>query len=98
MTGVPRHPAGVARLRSDSTAFTRSFKHPLSLGELTMTRKHVSTRRHLHFEALEDHLCLSSLPVGTSTTPTDAATQARLSAAYGKLTLSFEVNKGQTDS
>ncbi len=32
----------------------------------------------------------------TLTTP-DAATQARLSAAYGKLPLLFEANKGQTD-
>ena len=48
-------------------------------------------------EALEDRLCLSSLPVGTSTTVPDAATQAHLTAAYGQLPLSFEVNKGQTD-
>ena len=63
-----------------------------------MLRKHVSTRRRLGLEALEDRLCLSSLPVGTSTTPADAASQARLSAAYGQLPLSFEANHGQTDS
>ena len=63
-----------------------------------MSRKHVSTRRRLHLEALEDRLCLSSLPIGTSTTLPDAATQARLSAAYGQLPLSFEANQGQTDS
>ena len=63
-----------------------------------MSRKHVSTRRRLGLEALEDRLCLSSLPVGTSTTPPDAATQAQLSAAYGQLPLSFEANQGQTDS
>ena len=63
-----------------------------------MSRKHVSTRRRLGLEALEDRLCLSSLPVGTSTTVPDAATQARLSAAYGQLPLSFEANQGQTDS
>ena len=63
-----------------------------------MSRKHVSTRRRLRLEALEDRLCLSSLPVGTSTTVPDAATQAHLSAAYGQLPLSFEANQGQTDS
>ena len=63
-----------------------------------MSRKHVSPRRRLGLESLEDRLCLSSLPVGTSTTPADAVTQARLSAAYGQLPLSFEANHGQTDS
>ena len=63
-----------------------------------MLRKHVSTRRRLGLEALEDRLCLSSLPVGTSATVPDAATQAHLSAAYGQLPLSFEANQGQTDS
>ena len=62
-----------------------------------MLRKHVSTRRRLRLEPLEDRLCLSSLPAGTSTTVPDAATQAHLSAAYGQLPLSFEANKGQTD-
>ena len=38
------------------------------------------------------------MPVGTSTTVPDAATQAHLSAAYGQLPLSFEANQGQTDS
>ena len=32
-----------------------------------------------------------------STTVPDAATQAHLTAAYGQLPLSFEINKGQTD-
>ena len=63
-----------------------------------MLRKHVSTRRRLGLEALEDRLCLSSLPVGTSTVPADAASQAMLSAAYGQIPLSFEANQGQTDS
>ena len=63
-----------------------------------MSRKHVSTRRRLHLEALEDRLCLSSLPVGTSTTAARCRDQARLSAAYGQLPLSFEANQGQTDS
>jgi hypothetical protein len=62
-----------------------------------MLRKHVSTRRRLRLEPLEDRLCLSSLPVGTSTTVPDAATEAYLAAAYGRLPLSFEVNRGQTD-
>ena len=63
-----------------------------------MIRKCRSKRPHLLVEALEDRLCLSSLPAGTSTTPADAATQARLTAAYGQLPLSFEANQGQTDS
>jgi len=62
-----------------------------------MLRKHVSTRRRLGLEFLEDRLCLSSLPVGTPMTVPDAATQAHLSATYGQLPLSFEVNQGQTD-
>ena len=62
-----------------------------------MLRKRVSTRRRLGLESLEDRLCLSTLPVGTSTTVPDAATQAHLTAAYGQLPLSFQVNKGQTD-
>ena len=62
-----------------------------------MTRKQRPTRKFLSLEALEDRLCLSSLPVGTSTTVPDAATQAHLSAAYGQLPLSFEANQGQTD-
>jgi hypothetical protein len=63
-----------------------------------MSRKHVSTRRHASLEALEDRLCLSSLPLGATLAQPNAATQAHLSAAYGQLPLSFEVNKGQTDS
>ena len=63
-----------------------------------MLRKRASTRRHLHLEPLEDRLCLSSLPIGTSTTVPDAATQAHLKAAYGKLPPTFEANQGQTDS
>ncbi len=56
-----------------------------------------STRRLPRLESLEVRLCLSTLPAGTSTTAPDAATQAHLTAAYGQLPLSFEVNKGQTD-
>jgi hypothetical protein len=63
-----------------------------------MVRRHISTRRRLGLESLEDRLCLSALPVSTSTTPPDAATQARLSATYGQIPLSFEANQGQTDS
>ncbi len=62
-----------------------------------MLRKHVSTRRPIGLEFLEARLCLSTLPVGTSTIAPDAATEAHLSAAYGQLPLSFEANKGQTD-
>ena len=62
-----------------------------------MLRNRVSTRRRLGLESLEDRLCLSTLPVGTSTTVPDAATQAHLTAAYGQLPLSFQINKGQTD-
>jgi hypothetical protein len=62
-----------------------------------MSRKHAFARRYFHLEALEDRLCLSSLMAGTSTTVPDAATQAHLTAAYGQLPLSFQINKGQTD-
>ena len=62
-----------------------------------MLRKHVSTCRRLHLEPLENRLCLSALPAGTSTTPADPATQARLTAEYGQLPLTFEANQGQTD-
>ena len=62
-----------------------------------MTRNPRPTRRFLSLEYLEDRLCLSSLPPGGPLAQPDAATQARLSAAYGQLPLSFEVNKGQTD-
>ena len=63
-----------------------------------MPRKHADTRQRLRVEALEDRLCLSSVPAGASTAPADPATQARLGAAYGQLPLSFEVNRGQTDA
>ena len=49
-------------------------EHNSSRGEHTMLRKHVSTRRRLRLEPLEDRLCLSSLPVGAPTTVPDAAT------------------------
>ena len=62
-----------------------------------MTRKQRLTRKFLSLESLEPRLCLSALPVATSTSVPDASTQARLTAAYGQLPLSFEVNKGQTD-
>jgi hypothetical protein len=62
-----------------------------------MTRKQRLTRKFLFLESLEDRLCLSSLPAGTTLVQPDAATQAHLTAAYGQLPLSFEVNKGQTD-
>jgi len=59
-----------------------------------MTRKQRLTRKFFSLESLEDRLCLSSLPVGSSTTPPDAVTQARLSAAYGQIPLSFGRRKG----
>ncbi len=63
-----------------------------------MSRKDVSTRRRLRVEALEERLCLSTLTPSATLAQPDADTQARLSAAYGQLPLSFEVNQGQTDS
>jgi hypothetical protein len=63
-----------------------------------MSRIHVSTRRRLRLEPLEDRLCLSAPPVGATLAQPDTATQARLSAAYGQLPLSFEANRGQVDS
>ena len=62
-----------------------------------MTRKPRPTSRLLSLDSLEERLCLSSLPSGTTLAPPDAAMQAHLSAAYGQLPMSFEVNKGQTD-
>ncbi len=62
-----------------------------------MTRKQRLTRRFLSHDALEERLCLSTLPSGATLSQPDAATQAHLTAAYGQLPLSFEVNKGQTD-
>jgi hypothetical protein len=62
-----------------------------------MSRKHVSTRRRLHLEPLEDRLCLSSLPASATLAHPNAATKAHLTASFGQLPLSFEVNKGQTD-
>jgi len=50
------------------------------------------------FEFLEDRLCPSALPLAAALTPADAATQARVSQAYGQLPLSFEANHGQTDA
>jgi hypothetical protein len=63
-----------------------------------MLRKRVSTRLRPRLEPLEDRLCLSSLPVVPTATQPAPATRARLTAAYGQVPLSFEVNKGQTDS
>ena len=62
-----------------------------------MLRKRVTTRQRLGLELLEDRLCLSAQPIGGSTTVPDAATQAQLTAAYGQLPLSFQINKGQTN-
>jgi Beta-propeller repeat len=62
-----------------------------------MLRKRVPTRRRLRLEHLEDRLCLSAAPVGATAAQPDTANQARLSAAYGRLPLSFEANRGQTD-
>ncbi len=56
-----------------------------------------ATRCKLRFEALEDRMCLSSLPFIAPPTPADVASKARASAAYGQLPLSFEANQGQTD-
>jgi hypothetical protein len=62
-----------------------------------MTQRQRFNRKFFSLEFLEARLCLSTLPVGTATTVPDAATQAHLTAAYGQVPLSFEVNKGQTD-
>ncbi len=62
-----------------------------------MTRKQRLTQKFFSLESLEDRLCLSTLPVSASTTTPDTATQAHLTAAYGQLPLSFQINKGQTD-
>src|SRR5262249_36874323 len=61
-----------------------------------MLRKRISTRRRLCLEPLEDRLCLSAAPDGATAAQPDAAAQARLSAAYGRLPLSFEANRGET--
>ncbi len=63
-----------------------------------MLRKRVSTHQWLHLEPLEERLCLSSLTTPVTLAHPDAATQAHLTIAYGQLPLSFEANKGQTDS
>ena len=63
-----------------------------------MMRKQKQTRRRLFLEALEDRSCPSSLPIAAPLAQPDAATQARASAAYGQLPLSFEANQGQTDA
>ncbi len=62
-----------------------------------MTRRQRLSRKFLSLESLESRLCLSSLPAGAATTVPDATTQAQLTAAYGQLPLSFQINKGQTD-
>jgi Beta-propeller repeat len=62
-----------------------------------MTRKQRPTRTFLSHDALEERLCLSTLPPGATLAQPDAATQAHLTATYGQLPLSFEANKGQTD-
>jgi hypothetical protein len=61
-------------------------------------RQRKSTRKRLTVEPLENRLCLSSMTLGTPLTQADAATQARVSQAYGQLPLSFEANQGQTDA
>jgi hypothetical protein len=62
-----------------------------------MMRKRSSLTRILVLERLEERLCLSSLTPSTSPAQPGSVTQARLTAAYGQLPLSFEANKGQTD-
>jgi hypothetical protein len=53
----------------------------------------------VQLEALEDRQLLSSLPVAAPTLARpDAATQARVSRAYGQIPLSFEANRGQADA
>src|SRR2546423_4967455 len=63
-----------------------------------MTRNQKPARRVLRLEALEDRSCPSSLPTTAPAGQPDAATQARVGAAYGRLPLSFEANRGQTDA
>src|SRR5882672_1919068 len=60
-------------------------------------RQRLSTRKRLTVELLEDRLRMSAMAIDTPLTPPDAATQARASAAYGQLPLSFEANQGQVD-
>src|SRR5688500_2570300 len=56
-----------------------------------------ATRYKPRFETLEDRMCLSSLPFIAPPTPSDVTLEARASAAYGQLPLSFEANQGQMD-
>ena len=55
-------------------------------------------RTTLRLEALEARTVPSTVPVAAPIAQPDAATQARASAAYGQLPLSFEANQGQTDT
>jgi hypothetical protein len=56
-----------------------------------------ASRYKPRFETLEDRMCLSSLPFIAPPTPSDVILEARASAAYGQLPLSFEANQGQMD-
>ena len=64
----------------------------------SMVRKQKRLRRVVSLETLEGRLCPSTLAAGATLTQPDVAAQARMSAAYGQLPLSFEANQGQTDA
>jgi len=96
--GRPREEWGRPPVRLEPKNNPRPDDTDPSRGEYPMLPNRVSARRRLHIEALENRFCLSSLPVGTTVTVPDASTQARLSAAYGQLPMSFEANQGQTDA
>src|ERR1700694_3896473 len=60
------------------------------------SRRAASYRPCLEF--LEARLCPSALPLAPTLTPADAATQARVSQAYGEISLHFEANHSQDDA
>src|SRR5437868_4200621 len=91
MVGVrPVHPPGVP-----SMFLQTAQSHPFSTRK---PKRSAPRRRRPDLDVLEDRLCLSSLPTSATLAHPDAATQARLSASYGQFPLSFEANRGQTDS
>jgi len=51
-----------------------------------------------HPDILATAVSVSANGSAAMTSPADAVTQAQVSSSYGKLPLSFEINRGQTDS